>query len=90
MRKTIVVHGPPGCGKSRNAAALARHFRVTDVVDEFDPVRHRLTPGALHLTNAPGEVAGADNYRFEDIRFNHNLRGPISRIIPRPKRSYAA
>lgn len=27
MNRSVIVHGPQGCGKTRNAVALARHFR---------------------------------------------------------------
>lgn len=50
---TVIVHGPQGCGKTRNAQALRQHFGCTAVRDEGDECNHRgpmaLQPGALHL-----------------------------------------
>ena len=50
---TVVVHGPRACGKTRNAQAIAAHFRCRAIVDDFDRSIHHLTPGALHLTSEP-------------------------------------
>lgn len=47
-----IVHGAQGVGKSTIAPALARHFRSTCVVDEWDG-RANLPAGALVTTNVP-------------------------------------
>lgn len=31
---SIIIHGPQGCGKSRHAEALARHFGCGHIVDQ--------------------------------------------------------
>lgn len=46
---TIIVHGPPGCGKTRNKERLRQHFGATRVVDEWDG-KTPLRPGDLALT----------------------------------------
>ncbi|WP_298167656.1 hypothetical protein [Novosphingobium sp.] len=51
--RTVVIYGPAGCGKTSNAESLRQHFCCTSVVDDFDPHRHRITPGALHLSHQP-------------------------------------
>lgn len=56
--KSVIVYGPQGCGKTRHAEALAAHFGVGRVVDEWmpgDPVE----VDALHLcqVEVPGAVA---------------------------------
>lgn len=56
---SIIIHGPQGCGKSRHAEALARHFGCTHIIDQAaDPyprtklaaVRFKLG-NTLFLTN---------------------------------------
>jgi hypothetical protein len=54
----VIVYGPRGCGKTRHGEALAAHFGLGRIVDEWmpgDPVE----PGALHLSQVevPGAVA---------------------------------
>lgn len=48
--KTLIIHGPQGCGKTRNGERLREHFGCTEVI-ELDDARKRLVLGALHLTN---------------------------------------
>jgi hypothetical protein len=40
---SIIIYGPAGCGKTRNAARFAKFFGMTEIVDdEMDP--YPLTP----------------------------------------------
>lgn len=48
---TVIVYGPPGCGKTLRKEAIRRHFSCPLVIDEWQPGQ-RLTIGAVHLTNA--------------------------------------
>jgi len=53
----VIIKGPAGSGKTRNATALARHYRKARVVDEWrqgDP----LPSDALVLTaeDVPGAI----------------------------------
>lgn len=48
--QTIIVHGPQGCGKSRNAQGLQHRFGCTSITDGWDG-RKSLQPGTLALTN---------------------------------------
>lgn len=36
MFSTVVIHGPQGCGKTRNAQALAAHFGCSRIVDDWN------------------------------------------------------
>lgn len=48
----VIVHGPEGCGKSRHAAALARHYGKTVILDDWQPRAGVSVPAhALALTN---------------------------------------
>lgn len=58
MNRSIIVHGPQACGKTRNAVAIARHYGLSTILDDQDP--HALPPGismgTLVLTNV--DLAG--------------------------------
>jgi hypothetical protein len=57
---SVVIYGPAGCGKSRNAAALARHYGKSEIVDDWQPHAGRPVPAnALVLTNASPAPRGA-------------------------------
>lgn len=49
----VIVYGPPGCGKTRHAQALKKHFDCDKIVDDWDPNRAGITRNALHLTSIP-------------------------------------
>lgn len=55
---TIVIHGPQGCGKTRNAEALAAHFGCARIVDDWNG-RDELEAGCLVLTNSDAWMARA-------------------------------
>ncbi len=65
---TIIVHGPQGCGKTRNAAAIAAHFGCTQIVDEWDGCAP-LPAGTLALTNIEHFwiPAHARLYSFDEV-----------------------
>lgn len=52
LAHTAIVHGSRGCGKTRNATAIAQHFGCETIIDEWLPDFRPLKPGALHLTNS--------------------------------------
>ena len=55
--RTIVVHGPAGCGKTHHSKDLARALGCREVIDGWADMGLSngflppVTPGALHLTN---------------------------------------
>ena len=51
MKASIVIHGPQGCGKTRNAEALRLHYGLNRIV-EADERPQQMLPatGALVLT----------------------------------------
>ena len=51
MKPSIVIHGPQGCGKTRNAEALRVHYGLDRII-EADERPHQMLPatGALVLT----------------------------------------
>lgn len=54
--KSIVVYGPQGCGKTRNASAIAKAFGLREIVDDWSPrsaVLKRQSEGTLFLTSEP-------------------------------------
>jgi ATP/maltotriose-dependent transcriptional regulator MalT len=48
----VVIYAPQGSGKSTHAAALARHYRKTRIVDEWIP-GGPLSADSIALTNVP-------------------------------------
>lgn len=68
MYNTLVVHGPQGCGKTRNANLLRDRFGCRDVVDEWDPQTAPLEEGKLHLTQADvADITLAVEYSGLDV-----------------------
>lgn len=66
--KTVIVHGPRACGKTRNAARIAAHFGIPTIVDDWDECLHEITPGAIHLTNRPVRKASVRCVNFADLQ----------------------
>jgi cytidylate kinase len=52
----VVIYGPQGSGKSTHAAALARHYGKTRIVDEWVPGAP-LRADTIALTNVPHKGA---------------------------------
>jgi hypothetical protein len=55
--KSIVIHGPMGCGKTRNGERFRKHFGMDSVVeaDATGENRNLLTTGEVILTSTkPG------------------------------------
>lgn len=55
--RTIIVHGPQGCGKTTNAERLRAFFGCAGIVDDYDAELAPLSLGHLHLTYFPFPVA---------------------------------
>ena len=80
--RTIVVFGPQGCGKTRNAEALAAHFGLRFIVDDWSPKHHCLVRGAVHLSHAPYKGAEARSFDFDTIAFDPTKRTDITSLHP--------
>lgn len=63
MKKTVIVHGPQGCGKTFHSDNLARFFRVDRIVDEFNWTDPIPLLNCLALTNEPPPALLADDLR---------------------------
>lgn len=60
-RLPVVVYGPQGCGKTTNAAYLARAFVAAQVLDNWLP-GDPLPPDALALSQTHGDDPNAIPY----------------------------
>ncbi len=49
--RTVLIHGPQGCGKTTYAEQFAKALGCKEIVDDWDAERDPITPGALHLTH---------------------------------------
>lgn len=51
MNRSLIVYGPPGCGKTEHAQALCEHFELDRVIDNWNGRDPYPTHGAPVLTN---------------------------------------
>lgn len=51
MPKSIIIHGPQGCGKTTHAEALRQHYGMTKVLDDWDGHDRLPMRDTLVLTN---------------------------------------
>lgn len=63
QNRPTIIHGPQGCGKSRNSPALLALFGAETVIDEWDG-QDPIPDGALALTNVPPPYPGAGSARI--------------------------
>lgn len=89
MNRTVIVYGPMMCGKTRNRQALAAHFGVEKIVDDWDPSRSRLVDGALHLTQREHREPGAETHAFAVIKFNPAADAQAKLVHADPRKVYA-
>lgn len=70
MKQSLIIHGPQGCGKTRNAKALAKHFGLSNVVELDGPMHGSIQfNNTLYLTNQ--EVRGN---KIRSIAFDDAMR----------------
>jgi tRNA A37 N6-isopentenylltransferase MiaA len=63
MKRSVIVFGPKGSGKTHHAEQLRKHFGMEHIVDDWDGSRTYPTFGALVLTNnAHPRIAARGNY----------------------------
>lgn len=52
MNDSVVVYGPPACGKTKNKEKIAKRFGLTEIVDDWCEEDEFSPQGVLYLTNA--------------------------------------
>jgi fructose-1,6-bisphosphatase/inositol monophosphatase family enzyme len=67
MNKPVIVYGEQGCGKTRNAKAIATHYRKSIIIDEgagYIPWWNRpIQPEAVVLTaNRAAALSHAERF----------------------------
>ncbi len=75
MNKSIIVYGPQGCGKTRNAARIAKHFGLVKIIDgglDANNSLRRQSPqadGVLYLTcePIPNKMSSVRVVQFSDV-----------------------
>jgi len=81
MAQLIVLTGPQGSGKTQISAALAKHFQLFHVVDEWDGASPSpadlaaLDGGCLAVTNAELSAAEVNGAKLLDIEAAKALLG---------------
>jgi MoxR-like ATPase len=70
----IIIYGPAGCGKTRNAERLRRLFGLGQVAD-LEHLPRKLKLDTLYLTNLPSEeirrlAPNTERHDFRDLPFN--------------------
>lgn len=74
---SIIVYGPPGCGKTTNKDKLAKYFGKSHIVDNWMP-GDDIPNDSLILTSSPGAVKSMVNtnvsvFAFKDICITPNM-----------------
>lgn len=70
-KQSVIVVGPQGCGKSRNAEVIRKHYGLGKVVDGFStPLT--VQPNTLYLTNVLPHPAYCQG--LEVVMFNTLVR----------------
>lgn len=59
MNPSLIVHGPKGCGKTRNAKRIAAAFGLYRIIDDWARTNSLPQLGALALTNEPQYINDA-------------------------------
>lgn len=82
---SIIIYGPAGCGKSYNAARLAKHFGLTRIVDDWAngmSQQEDIAPtGTLYLTSNATfarAMSSACTYSFADAAKQFNDAIPLT------------
>jgi hypothetical protein len=85
MNKSVIVYGPQGCGKTRWAERIAKHFGLTRIVDGWG-CSVFLPHGTLYLTNNEEDVRlwnSEENYMsFAEVAQQINDAIPRTQWFP--------
>lgn len=82
MNQSVIVWGPPGCGKTSNQSQLMRHFGLGKVLEfdgdgRFRVERHHLVDHLIlcvDTTQLPGAMLGLKCHAFADVVFDAAMR----------------
>lgn len=74
----IIIHGPQGCGKRRNADRFKAHFGADAVFDE-DSTAIDITKRIIFLTNAPPPFESSDDMQILSYEEALALSAPVDR-----------
>jgi len=75
--KSVIVHGPQGCGKSLQGEKLRKHFGLDLVQDEFEFLRNSeiRAEGVLYLSSyEPDGNSGVASRGLRVIAFEDAMR----------------
>lgn len=63
MKRSVIIYGPKGSGKTQHAEQLRQHFGMERIVDDWDGSRPYPSYDCLVLTNnAHPSIAARGNY----------------------------
>jgi len=69
MRESVIVWGPQGSGKTKNAEAIKEHFVLDMIVESPDFDQWMFSHGTLYLTNEPVPAfVTIPSYHINDIK----------------------
>ena len=75
----VIIYGPQGCGKTTQAQVLAKHYGLTNILDEWDPSQG-LTFNTLALTvqKPTSEQLGQIPFQVQVYSFNEAMLDCLS------------
>lgn len=77
---SVIITGPQGCGKTRNAKRIARKLNLARITDDWTPsIENFAQRNTLYLTNAPVEnlvrmFPNACIIRYEKLAYMESLK----------------
>lgn len=74
MARSIIITGPAGCGKTRNAELLRRTYKLARIQDEWSPGDEFNARDTLILTNVDRSTALAAAKGCPVFDFNTAMR----------------
>ncbi len=77
-RKSIIVHGSQGCGKTRNRHVIAKHFGLTKIRDNWCYPAAFASHDTLHLTYIPPPGKHGSNVLSFDQAMAHVNDGTLT------------
>lgn len=60
MNASVIIYGPPGCGKTRDSQKIAKKLGLITIMDGWDIITGNFQPlDHLYITNLPGSCVEA-------------------------------